>query len=146
MSGGMDNQLWLWPAGGVRGVKLDGHSSPVSQVCDTTPCWACAWVCHNLGCTVHTHIAGSQQSPWPSRFLRLPPSPQHTHATHTLAHMRTQVVYDAASGLVASCSYDKTVRLWDVGGRPGEVGRFDGHGAPVLEMDVNEGGQIISGE
>lgn len=33
-----------------------------------------------------------------------------------------QVKYDPSSGLVASASYDKTIRLWQLGARPHEAG------------------------
>jgi len=33
VSGGMDSKLWLWPGAGVRGVELQGHAGPISQVC-----------------------------------------------------------------------------------------------------------------
>ncbi len=32
VSGGMDSQLWLWPANTTRGIKMDGHFGPVSHV------------------------------------------------------------------------------------------------------------------
>jgi len=32
VSGGMDSAMWLWPAGGTRGMRMDGHEGAVSQV------------------------------------------------------------------------------------------------------------------
>ncbi|KAG2448714.1 hypothetical protein HYH02_006070 [Chlamydomonas schloesseri] len=87
VSGGMDSKLWVWPAGGTRGMQAEAHFGPISQV-----------------------------------------------------------KYDPASGLVASASYDKTIRLWQLGARPHEAGCLQGHDAPVLEMIVNNSGRIVSGD
>lgn len=32
VSGGQDNRLWVWPAGGMRGACVDAHEAPVSRV------------------------------------------------------------------------------------------------------------------
>eukprot|EP00198_Chlamydomonas_reinhardtii_P013322 XP_001702659.1 predicted protein [Chlamydomonas reinhardtii] len=87
VSGGMDSKLWMWPAGGTRGMQAEAHFGPISQV-----------------------------------------------------------KYDPSSGLVASASYDKTIRLWQLGARPHEAGCLQGHEAPVLEMIVNNSGRIVSGD
>ncbi|KAG2433008.1 hypothetical protein HXX76_008735 [Chlamydomonas incerta] len=87
VSGGMDSKLWVWPAGGTRGMQAEAHFGPISQV-----------------------------------------------------------KYDPSSGLVASASYDKTIRLWQLGARPHEAGCLQGHEAPVLEMIVNNSGRIVSGD
>ncbi|KAF8062660.1 HET-E1 [Scenedesmus sp. PABB004] len=52
-----------------------------------------------------------------------------------------------AAQLAASCSYDKTVALWDVGGaRPprGAAAVLRGHGAPVLELAAAPGGGALA--
>lgn len=52
-----------------------------------------------------------------------------------------------ASGpqVVVSCSYDKTVKLWDVGGsRVKQVAVMTGHAGPVLELDVQQGANSIA--
>ncbi|GFR45674.1 hypothetical protein Agub_g7088, partial [Astrephomene gubernaculifera] len=87
VSGGMDSKLWVWPAGGTRGMVAEAHFGPISQV-----------------------------------------------------------KYDSSSGLVVSASYDKTLRLWQLGARPHEMGCLQGHEAPVLEMQVAADGRIISGD
>ncbi|KAG2484442.1 hypothetical protein HYH03_016752 [Edaphochlamys debaryana] len=87
VSGGMDSKLWVWPAGGVRGMQAEAHFGPISQV-----------------------------------------------------------KYDPASGMVASASYDKTIRLWQLGARAHEAGCLQGHDAPVLEMQISADGRIASGD
>jgi hypothetical protein len=63
----------------------------------------------------------------------------------------TQVVYNpaAAGCCVVTASYDKTLRVWDVGGGGGgrEVGVMAGpHKAPVLELELAPDGLALSGE
>lgn len=58
-----------------------------------------------------------------------------------------QVAYSACDDLVASCSYDKSVRLWSVGASRGTAAAtLSGHDAPVLEMDIGGDGRIVTGE
>ncbi|GLC37310.1 hypothetical protein PLESTB_001137600 [Pleodorina starrii] len=58
----------------------------------------------------------------------------------------SQVKYDKCSDLVVSASYDKTIRLWELGARPHEAGCLQGHDAPVLEMQISPDGRIVSGD
>ncbi|EFJ44249.1 hypothetical protein VOLCADRAFT_118805 [Volvox carteri f. nagariensis] len=58
----------------------------------------------------------------------------------------SQVKYDKSTDLVLSASYDKTIRLWELGARPHEAGCLQGHEAPVLEMQVSADGRIVSGD
>lgn len=43
VSGGMDSKLWMWPAGGTRGMQAEAHFGPISQVggweCGTVGPW-----------------------------------------------------------------------------------------------------------
>lgn len=50
--------------------------------------------------------------------------------------------------LAVSCSYDKTVKVWDVSGHAGKlVSAMSGHAGPVLELAVAPGGgQVLTGE
>lgn len=32
VSGGMDSKLWMWPAGSTRGMVMEAHFGPISQV------------------------------------------------------------------------------------------------------------------
>lgn len=32
VSGGMDSKLWLWQPSSTRGVQMEGHAGPISQV------------------------------------------------------------------------------------------------------------------
>lgn len=52
----------------------------------------------------------------------------------------------AGPALAASCSYDKSVKLWQLAGRRGgckQLAVLQGHAAPVLEMQAAPGGQHI---
>lgn len=77
------------------------------------------------------------------RALAVQPEQGDTRAG-PLRNPTAQVACDETSGLVASASYDKTLRLWSVEGRPCEVACLQGHGAPVLEMAL-QGGRVASG-
>lgn len=58
-----------------------------------------------------------------------------------------KVVADPSTGLVASASYDKSIRLWDVStprGRESSV--LKGHAAPVMELGSSESGRMASGD
>ncbi|KAL6751655.1 WD40-repeat-containing domain protein [Haematococcus lacustris] len=33
VSGGMDSRMWLWPLGTTRGIMMEGHGGPISQLC-----------------------------------------------------------------------------------------------------------------
>ncbi|GIL71317.1 hypothetical protein Vretimale_2829 [Volvox reticuliferus] len=58
----------------------------------------------------------------------------------------SQVKYDKSTDLVASASYDKTIRLWELGARPHEAGCLQGHEAPILEMQISTDGRIVTGD
>ncbi|MEW5302349.1 MAG: hypothetical protein WDW36_005146 [Sanguina aurantia] len=59
----------------------------------------------------------------------------------------SQVAYSACDDVVASCSYDRSVRLWSVGASRGAAAAtLSGHDAPVLEMDIGGDGRIVTGD
>lgn len=59
----------------------------------------------------------------------------------------SQVACDAASGAVLSASYDKTIRVWRLGGRGGrEAACLGPSAAPVLEIVPDGAGQLLSGD
>lgn len=58
-----------------------------------------------------------------------------------------QVGVQFSSGLAVSCSYDKSVRVWDVAGvRARCAATLAGHTAPVMLMAIAGGGTIASGD
>jgi WD40 repeat protein len=47
--------------------------------------------------------------------------------------------------LAVSCSYDKTLKVWDVSGSRGkQIAMLQGHAGPVLEMAVHPSGRCIA--
>lgn len=53
----------------------------------------------------------------------------------------------SSTGLAVSASYDKTVRVWDIGGRrASESCCLTGHTAPVLQLVCGNGDCMISGD
>lgn len=124
LSGGMDGRLWLWPSAGSAGSEVPAaHSAPVSKVaCLTPPGQAAAAAAEQAGDGVR-------------------------RSSRSLASGRAATAAVAGPVLAASCSYDKTVKVWDVSGSRGkQVAVLSGHTAPVLEMDVNvAAGSIVTG-
>lgn len=56
----------------------------------------------------------------------------------------SQVCQDKAGDVIASASYDKTIRLWNAAGICQEC--LQGHKAPILELQTDILGHIISGD
>lgn len=115
----MDGHLWLWPAGGSAGIDIPAaHAAPVSKMaCLTSAATATA--------------AG----------------PGNTGPRGRGASSSSRAATAAAAGpvLAASCSYDKTVKIWDVTGSRGkQAAVLTGHSGPVLELAVNEVNSIIA--
>jgi hypothetical protein len=144
VSGGMDSRLWVWPSGGVRGSELFGHGAPVSQVG-----WGVTTrdiACKRIELIVNFFAATNSNGVVCKAVL----SAKHITIMETCARHVVQVVYNpaAAGACVITASYDKTLRVWDVGGGGGgrEVGIMAGaHKAPVLELAVAPDGMCLSG-
>lgn len=128
----MDGRLWLWPATGAAGTEVkSAHDAPVSKV------------------------AALQQQPQPQQQQQQAAAASSTGAaTHSSrggsGSSRRPAVSSrglSAGGpaaLAASCSYDKTVKLWQVSGRTVKgVAVMSGHPGPVLELAVAPGGQLL---
>lgn len=114
LSGGMDGRLWLWPSGGSTGNEIK---------------------------SAHSAPVSKVASLTP---LSLPgtASTSGSRASHAASGRAPAPV--AGPQLAVSCSYDKTVRVWDVGNvRAKDVAVLSGHSGPVLEMDVQQGCQSI---
>jgi len=59
----------------------------------------------------------------------------------------SQIRVDPGSGLAVSCSYDKSVKVWDVeSSRPRLASSLEGHAAPVLELEAGPSGALVSGD
>lgn len=133
LSGGMDGCLWLWPPGssGSSGFNIPAaHGGPVSKV-------ACLTAATAVGTSSSTRGRGAAGSSSSSTGCR-----------------QEKVLPAAETGkgpcLAVSCSYDKTVKVWEVGpdraarargGRAAaaaarQVAVLAGHDSPVLEMAV----------
>lgn len=119
LSGGMDGRLWLWPAGGSAGFEVQGaHSAPVSKVACLTPAAAAGVAA----------AGGSSSSSRSSAGVRA-----------------ARAAAAAGPVLAASCSYDQTVKVWDVSGsRAKQQAVLQGHTGPVLEMAVHPAGTCIA--
>eukprot|EP00878_Enallax_costatus_P038163 GHUV01043327.1.p2 GENE.GHUV01043327.1~~GHUV01043327.1.p2 ORF type:complete len:116 (+),score=25.94 GHUV01043327.1:340-687(+) len=83
-----------------------------------------------------------------SKVASLSPAQVDTAASSGSRGSRTAGRASAAPAgpqLAVSCSYDKTVKVWDVGSvRAKDVAVLRGHSGPVLEMDVQHGGGNIA--
>uniref|UniRef100_A0A383VWN0 Uncharacterized protein n=1 Tax=Tetradesmus obliquus TaxID=3088 RepID=A0A383VWN0_TETOB len=119
LSGGMDGRLWLWPAGGSAGTEVSAaHSAPVSKVACLTPAAA------------RIAAAGGSSSSRSNVGVRA---------------ARAAAAAAAEPVLAVSCSYDKTVKVWDVSGsRAKQQAVLQGHTGPVLEMAVHPAGTCIA--
>ena len=75
---------------------------------------------------------------WHASAVRATELKGHTHSV-------SAIEIGAGGSLACSCSYDKTVRLWDVSGPTGrECETLRGHKAPVMEVAFGDG-SLISG-
>jgi hypothetical protein len=137
LSGGMDGRLWLWPAAGAAGNELKAaHAAPVSKVA-ALPTAASA---HNSTPTQPSPVAAGRaglahSSSGSSRargsLTTGPAASRHASASQGPA-------------LAVSCSYDKTVKVWDVSGRAvRQLAVLSGHPGPVLELAVGPAGDVL---
>lgn len=132
LSGGMDGRLWLWPAGGTAGAEIkSAHAAPVSKVAVLQPCMQ--------GLHSRAPHAGSATAAARAGIAR---------TSSGISRVQAAGVQAAGPVLAVSCSYDKTVKVWDVSGRAGKlVSVMTGHTGPVLEMAVAPGGgALLTGE
>jgi WD40 repeat protein len=119
LSGGMDGRLWLWPAAGSTGYEIQSaHAAPVSKVACLTPAAAAA----GIGTSGSRSSVGARSKP-------------------------AAAASAAGPVLAASCSYDRTVKVWDVSGSRGkQLAVLQGHAGPVLELAVHPAcGCIVTG-
>jgi hypothetical protein len=133
LSCGMDGRLWLWPAAGTAGTEVKAaHDAPVSKV----------------AALQHSDSSGAPQTAAPAAApgrAGLARASSGSSRARAACAGRGQA---AAHVLAVSCSYDKTVKVWDVSGRAGKlVSVMSGHAGPVLELAVVPGGgQVLTGE
>eukprot|EP00879_Flechtneria_rotunda_P022564 GHRR01023824.1.p1 GENE.GHRR01023824.1~~GHRR01023824.1.p1 ORF type:complete len:422 (+),score=146.15 GHRR01023824.1:660-1925(+) len=119
LTGGMDGRCWLWPSAGSNGTEVKAaHEAPVSKVVSLIP---------------------------PESAAAAPAG-----KVNIRSH-RTQARATASPGsrvLAASCSYDKSVKMWDfTGNRPQQLAVMTGHAGPVLEMAVQPvGAKVLTGD
>eukprot|EP00879_Flechtneria_rotunda_P031572 GHRR01034504.1.p1 GENE.GHRR01034504.1~~GHRR01034504.1.p1 ORF type:complete len:318 (+),score=95.24 GHRR01034504.1:1664-2617(+) len=115
----MDGRCWLWPSAGSNGTEVKAaHEAPVSKVVSLIP---------------------------PESAAAAPAG-----KVNIRSH-RTQARATASPGsrvLAASCSYDKSVKMWDfTGNRPQQLAVMTGHAGPVLEMAVQPvGAKVLTGD
>lgn len=137
LSGGMDGRLWLWPAAGAAGSELkSAHAAPVSKVA-ALPAAAQA-----------QQVTPAQRSPAAVGRAGLAHSssgssrPRGSMTTGPAASRHAPAGQGPA--LAVSCSYDKTVKVWDVSGRAGkQLAVLSGHPGPVLELAVGPAGDVL---
>lgn len=92
-----------------------------------------------------TEIRSAHSAPVSKVASLTPP----TEAAAGARSSRSRGSVTAGPQLAVSCSYDKTVKVWDVsdGLRVRSVADLLGHTGPVLEMDVlRGGGSLMTGE
>jgi hypothetical protein len=135
LSGGMDGRLWLWPPTGSGGVALPGaHTAPVSKVALLAP--ACASCPAGSFRRQHSSSSSSSSSGRGGRGAA-----GWAAGPRAAAAAGSSGSSGSLPAMAASCSYDATVRLWDVPGSRGQRARqaalLRGHQAPVLEMAVH---------
>jgi WD40 repeat protein len=119
----MDGRLWLWPASGSAGSEIAAaHAAPVSKVTSLTPVGLAT-----AGSVVSTGSATASSS-------------------RCSAGVKSGRAAAAAGPVLAvSCSYDKTLKVWDVSGSRGkQIAMLQGHAGPVLEMAVHPSGRCIA--
>lgn len=136
----MGGRLWLWPATGAAGCEVNSaHDAPVSKVAALTA-------------TNSTESHPAQQD----TLLLAGCQPGQVRSNSGSSRVPRG---DRAGGLVSagaagpravavSCSYDKTVKLWEVSGRSAkQLAVLTGHLGPVLELAVAPtGDQLLTSE
>jgi WD40 repeat protein len=126
----MDGRLWLWPASGTAGTELkSAHAGPVAKV---------------------AALQAYEQAPPAQPASTAAGARRPGLARNSSGSSRTQGGLHAAGTpvLAASCSYDKTIKVWDLAGRVAkQLAVMSGHTAPVLELAVAPGGgALLTGE
>lgn len=138
LSGGMDGRLWLWPSAGAAGAEIKAaHDAPVSKVALLQPFRQSA-ACAPLQTALQTAASAGAGRAGPARIS--------SGNSRVRAGARTAQAAGAHAGpvLAVSCSYDKTVKVWDVSGRTGKlVAAMSGHTGPVLELAVAPGADVL---
>jgi WD40 repeat protein len=134
LSGGMDGRLWLWPSAGAAGTEIKAaHHGPVSKVAVLQQSKQSS-SCASIQAALQTAASAGLRHAGPAR----------------ISSGSSRVRAGAHSGpvLAGSCSYDKTVKVWDVSGRAGKlVSVMSGHTASVLELAVAPGADaLVTGE
>jgi WD40 repeat protein len=126
----MDGRLWLWPASGTAGTEIkSAHAGAVAKV----------------------SVLQAPEQPTPAQPASTAAGARRPGlARNSSGSSRTQGGFHAAGTpvLAASCSYDKTVKVWDLAGRAAkQLAVMSGHTAPVLELAVaSGGGTLLTGE
>lgn len=97
-----------------------------------------------------TEVKAAHSAPVSKVASLTPPTPADSGSRHRAVTGPSSSRGAAAAGhqLAVSCSYDKTVKVWDVSNsaRVRDVAVLSGHTSPVLELDVLQGGgSIVTG-
>jgi len=139
LSGGMDGRLWLWPTAGAAGCEINSaHDAPVSKVAA-------------LPATNSTAVQPAQLDALLLAGCRPAQARSNSGSSRARGNRTEGRVSAGAAGtraVAVSCSYDKTVKLWEVSGRSAkQLAVLTGHLGPVLELAVAPtGDQLLIGD